>query len=66
MSCARLGYLFTMLEARYQGNVYQSCLVNFSLSRFDFRKRKEKIKKEKDILTTQRCIQNQVEVEHLQ
>ena len=64
MSCAKLDYLFTMLEAHYQGNVYQSCLVNFSLSRFDFRKRKEKIKKEKDISTTQRCIQNQVE--HLQ
>ena len=64
MSCAGLDYLFTMLEAHYQGNVYHSCLVNFLQSRFDFRKRKKKIKKEKDILTSQRRIQNQVE--HLQ
>ena len=49
-----------MLEVHYQDNVYQSCLVNFSLSESHFRKRK-KWKKGKYVVTwkqsTQRPIQ---------
>ena len=59
MSCARLNYL-QCLKLIIKTTCYQSCLVNFSPSRFNFRKRKKKIKKEKDIITwkqsTQSCV----------